>query len=73
MLLLPGQGLLTILVGILITEFPGKYRLARWIITRRRVLSAINWLRKRAGREPLRVEGDAGPEERPAGIAARGS
>lgn len=63
MLVLPGQGLLTILVGILITEFPGKYRLARWIVTRRRVLGAINWLRKKAGRPPLKVDAGTAPQK----------
>ncbi len=31
MLVLPGQGTLTILIGILLVDFPGKYRLERWI------------------------------------------
>ena len=73
MLLLPGQGLLTILVGVLITEFPGKYRLARWIVSRRRVLAAINWLRTRAGREPLKIEQVATEKDAPSRIATKAS
>ena len=53
MLLLPGQGILTILVGVLLLNFPGKYQLERWLIRRRPVLRSVNWLRRRSGREPL--------------------
>ena len=57
MLVLPGQGLLTILVGIMFLDFRGKYQLERWIVSRRPVLRSINWIRRRAGREPLVFEG----------------
>jgi len=53
MLVLPGQGILTILLGVTLLDFPGKYRLQRWVISRRTVLDAINWVRKRRGRDPL--------------------
>ncbi len=53
LLLLPGQGLLTILVGILLLDFPGKYKLERWLITRRPVLRSVDWLRRRAGKSAL--------------------
>jgi hypothetical protein len=53
MLLVPGQGLLTIAVGLVLTDFPGKFRLERWIVRRPSVWRSINWLRRRAGREPL--------------------
>jgi hypothetical protein len=53
MLLVPGQGLLTIAVGLVLTDFPGKFRLERWLMRRRSVWRSINWLRRRAGREPL--------------------
>jgi hypothetical protein len=53
MLLVPGQGLLTIAVGLVLTDFPGKFRLERWIAKRPSVWRSINWLRRRAGREPL--------------------
>lgn len=53
MLILPGQGLLTILFAVALLDFPGKYRLRRWIVSRRGVLQSINWLRERAGKEPL--------------------
>lgn len=54
MLVLPGQGLLTMLIGLLLTDFPGKYRFERWLVQRAPVLRAVNWLRQRAGRPALR-------------------
>jgi len=56
MLLLPGQGLLTILAGIMLLDFPGKHRLVRWIVARPQVLQTLNWLRRRAGKSPLYLE-----------------
>lgn len=55
MLVLPGQGLLTLLLGFLLIDVPGKYRMEKWVISRPRVLRAVNWLRLRRGREPLVV------------------
>lgn len=57
MLVLPGQGLLTILVGVMLLDIPGKYRIARWIVMHPPVLQSMNWIRHRAGRAPL-VLGD---------------
>lgn len=53
MLVLPGQGLLTILMGLILCDFPGKYRLERRLATAPGVLRAVNWLRRRAGHPPL--------------------
>jgi hypothetical protein len=53
MLVVPGQGLLTIVIGLMLVDFPGKYRLERWLATRAKVWQSINWLRRRAGREEL--------------------
>ncbi len=53
MLVLPGQGVLTILIGIMFINFPGKYRLERWVVMRDPVLKTINRLRQRAGHPPL--------------------
>ncbi|MFC1642902.1 PGPGW domain-containing protein [Myxococcota bacterium] len=55
MLVLPGQGLLTIMVGLWLVDFPGKYRLERHIVCLPGALRAINHLRARAGQPPLRV------------------
>jgi hypothetical protein len=55
MLVLPGQGLLTIVIGVLLLDFPGKRELERRIVARPAILRSINWLRKRGGRPPLVV------------------
>ena len=55
MLVLPGQGVLTILVGLGVMNFPGKFALERWIITRKGVLLAINWIRQKANHPPLQI------------------
>jgi tellurite resistance protein TehA-like permease len=63
MLVLPGQGLLTMLAGLMLTDFPGKYRVERWIVGKPAIRGAIDALRRRAGRPPLVLqEGD--PETR---------
>jgi hypothetical protein len=53
MLILPGQGLLMIVVGLMLLDFPGKSRLERWLVTRSGAWRSINWLRTRAGRRAL--------------------
>ncbi len=60
MLVFPGQGLLTIAIGLMLLDFPGKYHVERWFVSRKPVLRAINWLRRRAGRIPLVVERPGG-------------
>lgn len=53
MLVLPGQGFLTIAIGVMLLDFPGKQGLARWLVARPPVLRGINWLRARRGHPPL--------------------
>ena len=55
MLLLPGQGILTILIGLIIMDFPYKYKVETWIIKHPFVLSTINKLRSKAKQPPLIV------------------
>ena len=55
MLVLPGQGILTILIGLMLMNFPGKYDLERRIIQKRPVLKAINWMRRKAHHRPLEM------------------
>jgi hypothetical protein len=49
----PGQGVLTILVGLMLLDLPVMRRLERRILTRPTVLRAVNGLRQRRGRPPL--------------------
>ena len=41
----PGQGILTILLGVMLVDFPGKRRLEYKLVSRPRVLETINRLR----------------------------
>lgn len=50
MLFTPGQGLLTLLAGVLLMDFPGKYRLERVLVGRSGVLRGLNWLRRKQGK-----------------------
>lgn len=49
----PGQGLLTILLGIMLVDFPGKDRLERKLLHRPAVRNSIDKLRARFGKPPL--------------------
>lgn len=53
MLIGPGQGILTILIGLILMDIPGKRPLEAKIIKRPTVLSAVNSLRARYGKPPL--------------------
>jgi hypothetical protein len=53
MLVLPGQGILTIIMGLVLSDFPGKFALERRLASKPRILGAINWIRRRSGRRPL--------------------
>ena len=55
LLLLPGQGLLTMVIGISLIDFPGKHRLQIRIIRQPGIRNSIQWMRGKFGREPLRV------------------
>jgi hypothetical protein len=51
----PGQGLLTMLIGLILMDFPGKRGLERRLVARPAVLGAINRLRARFGRAPIEL------------------
>jgi hypothetical protein len=53
---LPGQGVITILIGLVLVDFPGKRRLVRWLLSHPKVLDSINRLRQRYGKTPLVVD-----------------
>jgi len=53
MLFAPGQGIVTMLIGLALIDVPGKRALERWIVGRPRVLAAINKLRTKYGHAPL--------------------
>jgi len=49
----PGQGALTILLGIMLLDFPGRRRFERWIVSRPKVLHAVNKLRHKFNKPQL--------------------
>ncbi len=53
MLFLPGQGLLTILLGILLITFPGKQKLITNLAGRPEVQRSMDWIRKKRGKAPF--------------------
>jgi hypothetical protein len=53
MLVLPGQGLLTILVGLMLSDYPGKFKLEKRIIKTNLVLKTINWYRTKSNIPPI--------------------
>jgi hypothetical protein len=51
----PGQGLLTVLLGIMLLDFPGKHRLEQKLLSRPSIVNAINRLRARFGKKALEL------------------
>ena len=57
MLVLPGQGLLTVFIALVLIDFPGKLRLEQNLIRRKSVRRPLDWIRRKAGKPPLLVVG----------------
>lgn len=53
MLVTPGQGIITILLGLFLMEFPGKRKLELKFIKHNPTFKALNWLRNKAGKPPF--------------------
>ena len=53
MLILPGQGILTMVIGCSLMDFPGKHRLNDKIIANRKIQRSLNWIRRKGGRDDL--------------------
>lgn len=79
---MPGQGLLTILIGLILMDFPGKRKLERKIIGRPKVLGTVNRLRARFNKPPLLLdeeeeakptEADTAPTEGEASLEPKGA
>src|SRR6476660_1293695 len=52
----PGQGILTILLGIMLLDFPGKRDLERKLLNRPEIVKTINKLRQRFDRPALELD-----------------
>ncbi|WP_455370182.1 PGPGW domain-containing protein [Petrachloros mirabilis] len=59
MLFLPGQGILTMLIGISMLDFPGKRKIEAKMIGQATVLNVINSMRKKFGKPPLIIAPDS--------------
>jgi hypothetical protein len=55
MLVLPGQGVLSIILGLSLVDFPGRRALQYKLIRRPKVIDSINWIRKKFHRPPLKM------------------
>ena len=55
MLILPGQGLFTIMIGLMLSNYPGKYALEKRFISTPAILKSINWLRRKSNKPPLLI------------------
>lgn len=53
MLILPGQGFLTLFISFLVMDFPGKFQIERWLARKKRILGALNWIRRRHGNSEI--------------------
>ena len=61
MLAAPGQGVLTMFVGLLLIDFPGKRRMELRLIKIGAVHRAIDWIRRKADRPPLLLPAEEVP------------
>lgn len=52
---IPGPGLVTILFGVMLVDFPGRRWLEHKIVSRPAVQKTINNLRKRFGKKPIKL------------------
>lgn len=55
MLFIPGQGLLTIFMGLVLIDYPKKFAFEKKLVTIPAILKGLNWLRKKADKPPLNV------------------
>jgi hypothetical protein len=53
MLVLPSQGLTTMLIGLSLLPFSGKNKLEQNLFSRKSVKSTLNWIRMKANKEPF--------------------
>ena len=56
LLILPVQGLLTMVIGLLMLDVPGKFRFERWLLSHTFVLRPVNWLRAKMHKPALQFD-----------------
>ena len=62
MLVLPGQGILTMLLGLALINFPRKRQVEYWILHRSTVERLVNWIRRKGGHKPLQFPNPSNPK-----------
>ena len=55
MLIAPGQGLLTVFVGLTLINFPGKRRFLRALLRRPSIYRVANWIRAKCHVAPMQL------------------
>ena len=55
MLVLPGQGLITLIIGIILTDIPGERKAFLFVLRKTPVLKGMNWLRKKKNIPPFEL------------------
>lgn len=65
MLFLPGQGILTMLIGITLLDFPGKRDFESRLARLRGVRKSIDWIRKKAKKKPLHFHSQEATDDPP--------
>ncbi len=53
MLILPGQGVLTIITGLIFLDYPGKFRFERSLVRNKLILNSMNWIRRKRNKPDL--------------------
>ena len=53
MLVTPGQGIISILLGLFLMEFPGKRKLELKLINHEPTFKTLNWLRSKVNKSPF--------------------
>lgn len=54
-MLTPGPGLILLVFGLALCDFPGKHNLLIKLVSQPNVLSALNWIRKKSNKPPFIV------------------
>jgi hypothetical protein len=65
MLVLPGQGVITLLIGLMLVNFPGKRRLELALVRRPKIRKFLDKMREKRGKEPFELGPSAAPAASP--------
>jgi hypothetical protein len=58
---MPGQGFMMILIGVMLVDFPGKQRFQRWMVRKKRIARALNWIRAKFRQPNFAIPHDPDP------------